>query len=280
MATKSLDRPVFLRPVEITSSNNTVTVDSVAYNIPVGIYATVLHVMRELDTQLGGSYDFRVFPAAENEFRSRISNTSTMSVTWTDPDLANLLGFATTTLSGSTLYTSPEAPQYAWVPNFVPAKRDAWGIDQRKAIKGTNTVGGNYVGVKATDDKYVRDFDFVHELASNVLRTHCVDAIAQTKTFEHFALKARSAVASLSTGVSVKGFYLVYEISSAYSTRSWVGSTDSGGINSEFTTGADEYVFCAFHGDRIRIGNYTLPKGFERMSLKFSAITANAPVWA
>ena len=279
----SSDKPVFLQPVEVTSAFSTVTVDSTEYNVPVGIYPSVLAVMYELDVQLGGTYTWTMqYDSTSDSLRSTIANTSTMVVTWTDSELAELLGFETTALSGSTSYTGTRAPQKCWIPKYVTSKRDAWQIDLRKAVKGVNSSAGNYNGARATLDLYLRDFDFVHELSPNVLQQHADDAIEATKTFEYFALDARSAVASLSTRVSIKGFYLVNEIGDADSTDTSYNqaNADSGGVNFEYTSGADEYVFASFHGDRIRIGNYSLPKGFERLSLKFSAITAAAPEWA
>ena len=277
------DKPAFLQPVEITTLNNTVSVDTTTYNIPVGIYPSVLAVMYELDVQLGGTYTWTMqYDSTSDSLRGVIANTSTMTVSWTDSDLAELLGFATGVLSGSSSYTAPTAPQKCWIPTYVTGKRDGWMIDQRKAVKGTNTVGGNYVGVNATDDKYIRDFDFVHELSTNVLRTHSKTAVEGSKTFENFGLGARSTVSSLSTGISLKGFYYVNNIGDADSTDTTFNqaNADSGGVNFEYTSGADKYVFAATLGDRIRPGNYSLPATFTRMNLKFSCITANAPVWA
>lgn len=276
--------PIFLQPVEIHASNKDFTIGVDAYAIPTGTYPSILAVVAAINTLTTPDIRFcQLQYGAGGAFYVQFQFGSTATITWDDEQLALLLGWNDdSTLSTSTSHIAPNVPEKCWLPTYVESKRSSFALEQGKIIKGMNTGSGGYVGVQAHIDKYRRNFDFVHEPSTNVLRTHALTAAQEKRTFEYFILDVRRTRPVTATTVSTKGFYYLPDAETANSadTDYNQANMDSGGINFEYTTAPDEYVFCSVLRDNISRSNYSLPKSKVRMSVGFDVITAEAPNWS
>lgn len=279
------DLPLFLQPVEITATNKNLTIGAVSYALTEGVYPTILAVVFELNTQISADSHAAelIYNETTDTFKTVLNLAAVATVTWDDTKLATLLGWDDgTTLTGASTYTADDTPEKVWKPTYVEAQRASFRLAQRKVVKGANTGSGRYVGASSHIDKYEKSFDFVHELASNAMRTHATKEQDIVRCWEYFILDCRRSRPVGENNVQTRGFYYYPDASNADSTDSANNQANmgDGGINFEFVTSPDTYVFCNVLKGKVSDPSYSLSRTKQRVKVGFAAITSVAPNWS
>jgi len=281
-------KPVFLRPIEITADNNTFTVSRgpTTISLPTGLYANIVTVMASMNNSVrndgAGPVSFTIRYADGYDFLT-YANTAGADVTWDDTDLRDLLGF-TTNLTGGSTFNSDYSPAYAWVPTFNKANQSVFEVDQRREFIGKMASDGTIAGTTAGPTIHYLDLEFQHELATNIFESKCTNAYEVERCLETFGREARTAYPSVDTILSPKGFYYypdanVLHTDPPYTTSNDYEITDSGDIHFDYSSSADEYVFCHLDtiGYRKVSGSPSLPQGMLRYNVNLEIHTAPAP---
>lgn len=146
--------PKLLQPVEITASNNTLGYNlggATTKDIVVATYPTVIEVLANLDTQLGGTFVVAV------DYRGivTITNTAAWTVTWgtTDAGLQALLGFtgAETVqhVGADYILTATKRHLYGW---YAPVPVEYPGIRRMlpRRVQRTDAAGASMIASSST----------------------------------------------------------------------------------------------------------------------------------
>ena len=293
----STDRPVFTRPIEITSSNDSLTIvyDSQSNNISLtnGVYGCVNSAIYHLNEEIkataysgggGDTFDDLSFSMSiDTDAKVNITCGSSIAITWADTDLAAWLGFETNQSAG-TSFTADWTPSHLWLPEYEPAGQKYWEIEQGQRFHGAIANNGRIAGSFSGDRRYRRTLDFTAEYNWNCMRAFEDSEYTLTSTyypkadrcFEYFVEQARIATSS-STNQTSRGVYFWHSITDF---RTLTGELGDGGVQTELSSGADSYVFCTLPVRGVNIGNAFFPVGMGRYRIPgVELITANAPEW-
>jgi len=281
-------RPVFLRPVQITDDNKNVRVNysSTDYDIVLttGTYASILTVLSKLNIEIDSAAAALAFTVSlDDDFVITFTGSATFTVTWTDTDMANLFGF-TANLSGASSYTATYTPTHCWVPARVPANQSRWRLNTNESFIGAHSNSGRIGGAKVVDDYYTRVFDFLFEDATNLFKDAATASFTltsayypeQDRCFENFILRCRSETA-YSANAYPKGVYFFEKIANA---QAVLTTMDAGGISFDLSSSPDTYVYCMPEVRGASIGEEALPVGRDYYHLPgFALRTCDAPTW-
>lgn len=275
------DTPVFLRPINITASNNSWSIDASAKTIGLGTYGSIINVIHEFDDQCGANTNVYL----NSSFKVVIAHNDSFTITWTDADLAALLGYSGFEVAaqvggvGDYYLTATYTPSHMWLPTYPPYDRGRFSLKQRDIFSGCITQNGNIAGISTGPSLYYRDFSFAHEPALNVKIEAATSETYEARCFEYFASQCRTVQVSASTDVCAKGFYFFPDKDVAIGLSDDNPATKTsgnGGINFAIS---DKYAFCQLDPNGPEEPTVSLPVTRSYYNIGFTAHTADAPTW-
>lgn len=293
-------RQLILRPIEIGSDNNTLTVttsgSSVDIVAPSRVYANIFDLLKTMNDDNSDSPGLRIstswrvtvadYAGAMGDSVTGLSSTA----------LANLLGFTSAETASGGVVTATHAPAYCWASTNQSNTADRWLPDYDNAFHGSMAADGNLCGLSMS----VRDFLTLRwqwETAANAIEQAATASFTGYGSVVVYPTKhscfmsvlsgARTASLSRSTSgnVSPKGVYFMPFASD------WLGDDptvewdegltwDSGGTNFDVATTAnkDNFVFCSVPEAPVNPASQRELLSFYDVSVRL--VTAVAPDWA
>lgn len=252
-------------PVEITSSNDSITVNYAAGGVdPVtmyaGTYANALTVLYWFDIRLG-TYNAGIYAYLSTDYKAVIATTgASLDLVWTDAALMRLLGFRAN-LTGATSYTATDTLGQVWIPPYYSA--DINHREDDREIIGANAIDGSFSGIALSPGNYTKHHMWEAVAAVDVLKSACKVSFEypaassvyyypeEERCLEEFTINALTASPTGTEGLSIKGAYYIEDLDD------YVGATgaasncpstmDGGGHRFHLSGGddtADNYIFC------------------------------------
>lgn len=296
------DRPVFTRPIEITSSNDSLTigydpgggVQTTSISLTNGVYGCVNSAIYHLNEEIkataytgggGDTFDDLTFDISiGTDAKVNITCGSSIAITWTDTDLAAWLGFEANLSSGAS-FTADWTPSHLWLPAYQPSGQIYWTIEQGSRFFGAIANNGRMAGSFSGDRRYKRTLDFTAEYNWNCMRSFEDSEYTLSSTtyypkadrcFEHFIEQSRIATSS-STNQTSRGVYFWHSITDF---QTLTGEMGDGGVMTELGSGADAYVFCTLPVRGAEVGTAFFPVGMDRYRIAgVELMSATAPEW-
>lgn len=251
-------RQALLRPIEITSSNNTFTVGASTKTITEGVYPNIYGVLYALSVQ----FTPITFVMARPWRVSIVGTAGVPEITRTA--LSDLLGFVDTNDSSGNTLIAKYAPAYCWASEHQHNTPERWTTDARGEFVGAMTADGNLHGLTMTTretlkitwpwEPAVSAFPSAAKVAENDYATSASLKPEQASCFWSVATGARSSypVASTSENVATKGVYYIADLDAKVDTSDLWFSVyalalpwDSGGTNFDNENEPVFYCFCS-----------------------------------
>ena len=253
----------FLRPIEVTEDNRAMFLSapySVTLRLPKKVYASILTLLKEIDTGLKSlSAGFSVY--LTEDWRVVIKHSSTnFDINFTDIDLGRLLGFRAN-ITSTQKATATDKPQYCWLPDRHSYGANRFSEPPKNKFYGGISSGGYLSGI-GIDSYKERTFKFDAISAPDIFKEAGLISYTWSgskyypdaeRCFLQFASDAMGTVLTQvdSGNVSPKGCYYINNA------RDWTGETpvhslpasmSAGGIRFDLNTFADrdKFVFCNF----------------------------------
>ena len=284
-----MTRPVFLRPVEIISSNKDFTLEedgggAVAKALTTGTYGSILTVLDEFEDLLqsgGVEADFVVSLTSDLYVSIALQDGNgggeVFDLVWTDTDLRDMLGFTgDLTFTGAQTHTATMTPSHLWFPTYERANQSFFALEQNKIIKGINAASGQYCGYGTGTDRRRMQFEFEYEPAANVSDQYGTTQLVIDRNYDTFVYQARAASMSSSTNTSSRGCYVYPDYTDADVTDDM--STNEG-IQYGLSSSPDTHTWCHFDTTSPKVPSSALPSTMMHFNLSFSLITATEPTW-
>jgi hypothetical protein len=270
------DRYVLARPIEITASNNTLTVDrgggAAAVNLTVGVYGCIAMIMDELEDQLKAE-NAGWTAQLTSDFYVVLANADDFTVVWTDTALRDLLGFTAGLAVPATSFTATMIPENCWLPAKVRADQGVWEPNLKQRFRGVRAQSGIVNGLSTGKVLYETEITQDTEFGYNLLRSKGRSAVEQKRSLETFVDGSRDSYPSTGN-VSTGGFYFWKD----YTALDEESSMDAGDASTfNYTSGADDYVFCEFDPDWNLPTNPTMGSGHLYYNVKIPIRTAPIP---
>jgi hypothetical protein len=245
-------RPAFARPIEhVTESDYDFSIGSNQYSIASGVYANVISLARALVSEATELTNLQMTDGV----LIQIYSTSTATLTWSNTDLRDALGFSgtTTALTASSWTTAAYLSPYLWIPEHHFADQSGFRQENDYVFVGSRAINGMVAGIGNGDVAFIRKMTFKFELATNLGREFCTTEQAAGRCLDEFWRGSLCAAPALSGSPSPKGFWLYYNLNELIADCTPTGSEweDSGGINFSRTSSPDTYVFCQFTPDGL-----------------------------
>lgn len=276
----TIGRAVFLRPVEITSSNDSFTVNATALTLDNGTKSCVLTVMKRVRTAIrtvagmsAATVTIGNDPTSSTYGKVTIANGTAFTVTWTDVALRNMLGF-TGNLSSNTTHTATNRPLYTWFSDYTPSDRNTWALDHRGTFAGGMSRAGELVGLATGPAIYKRTMTFDAETGANIFRAQCVEGSAEYyRCLETFIEEARSSCPTVSTHAPTHGFWYWYDGSSLEIQSSLLYT----GFHMERSSSTP--AWCHFNPEGMRTPTASLGVKRDWYSVSLDIHSAAVPAW-
>jgi len=276
----TIGRAVFLRPVEITSSSDSITFNATAKTLTNGTYAntlTMLYAFRVMMRTVSGlaaaTVSIGTDPSLSTYGKVTLANSSAFTVTWTDTALRDMLGFIGD-LSSGTSHTATYRILYAWFSDYTPSDRNTWGLDHRSSFAGGMSRAGELVGLSTGPVIYKRTLTFDAETGANVFRAQNDDgADGWERCLETFIEGARSSAPTVSTHAPTHGFWFWYDGSTMLLQANMAGSLF-------YMDGSGYYAaFCHLMPEGMRTPTASLGVKRDWYQVSLDIHTADVPTW-
>jgi hypothetical protein len=127
-----------------------------------------------------------------------------------------------------------------------------------------------------------RDLSFVHEPTLNVHREAATNAYYRERCYETFSLESRRSTPTVSTNCTTKGFYFIpdYSYYTSSANKANIPTTmDSGGIDFNYASSPDYYVYCHLDSSGCDKPDNSIPRGRLYYNTEMRINTATAPTW-
>ncbi len=256
-----MTQQAFLRPIEIAASNKDISVNysgggAQTVSLTAGVYGSILTLIYDLNATLqalGAPASAHLSCYIDADYKVVFkSDDLNFTVTFTDTDLARLLGF-TANQSGAAIYTATYTPKYCWFPAHHSYDVDRfWNKEQ---FSGSTSLNGILSGIKLSDGVRRRSFKFDALAAATVAQDACTLTYWSTyypqeeRCLETFVEGARTATPDddAAEGLSVKGCYFLPDIDDycgATPSTAIPSSMNGGGYRFELATSPPTYLFC------------------------------------
>lgn len=283
------DRPIFLRPIEITSSNDGININvggagANTRNITNGVYGSISSLLYEIMNTTLAADNIVCYLTADWKVVWYHSSATSFVVDWDAADannqLRDIMGWSVD-LSGASTYTSTYTASNLWYPTYARSNRDHWTLDQKKAVDGINAQNGRFAGFGFGPQIHENEIDFMHEPALNVADEFATNTYYENRNFETFLYETRAATPTVSTSPPVKGFYYIPDnttLTGGTDGSKLLSSMDSGGINYNYSSSPDTYTFCSLTR-RVVSEKVSLPNTRTRYNVSLAMLTSTAPTW-
>jgi hypothetical protein len=272
----TIGKAVFMRPIEITSSNDSVTFNATAVTIPNGTYANFVTLGYALRTAIRTVSGLGAAGVSFNGTtgKTNMACATAFSVTWTDTALRDIFGY-TGNLSSGTSHTSTYRPLYAWFSDYAPSDRNTWALDHRSTFAGGMSRSGELVGMSTGPAIYKRTMVFDAETADNIFRSaNTTSGAGWHRCLETFIEGARSAAPTVSTNAPNHGFWYWYNAS----TISILDVMPSD-FQMESTTGSVFGAWCHLTPEGMRTPSASLGVKRDWYQVSLDIHSATVPTW-
>ncbi len=245
-------------PVEITASNNTLTVNydgggDQTKSIDVGTHGCMLTVINSFDG-LVGTFNPSMVAYLNTDHKVVIIGGANFTVDWDDADFMRLLGFRDD-LAGAATYTATDTPGHMWIPPYYSA--DVSHRTDDTAISGGNAIDGTFSGIALAPGNYIKKHKWEAVADTSVMKAACEVSFAyggstyypeEERCLEEFTINALSASPTGTEGISIKGCYYIEDLATYEGTSAGASkcpaSMDGGGHRFQLDTSPDNYIFC------------------------------------
>ena len=291
-------KQALVRPIEISATNNTLTVTWSAggpstTSIDPGMYGSIYAVVGAVRDALD-VLDLNLYAKFTSEHKVRIGTTvGTISdLSFDDTDLGRLLGYRENSLSGAYI-DAVDTPLYCWIPTYYTYDEQRFHVDQKSTWKGGRSVVGQLSGVRLTTEQYTRVLKWDAEPATNVFisanetekqfaSTGAYYKIQADRCFEQFMVDCRAATLTQTTSrnLNPKGCYYIHDWSGYYaSSTSYPDDPDSGGVAFYSADTLDTYVYCTPSPDGPPLPQPLSNTAKNYYSVEIELTTGTAPTW-
>lgn len=295
-------KPVFMRPVEITTANNAFSVKlyitGVGYTqydktLDVGVWGSMFEVAAGIAAEVNAitaQYDCTAaFVQSGNDllikFTIKDNDNNGFYAEWDWDEVYDLIGSSgygsfkhnwdtyDTNSSDEYYYTMTYRPSHMWIPTYQIANQDRFQIDQSEIFTGQIARTGVLCGNDNGSRLYFRQLDFVNEQASNLFIEASTNSRLNNRSLEYFADYCRSVTTVTSGNPCAKGFYFVPDWNDITTTCS-NKHNDNGGINFDYSASPDEFVFCQMDPRGYLPPNASVPtaRGYYRVTFTIYAV--------
>jgi len=267
-------KPIFLRPIEITSSNNSCEmklydvglagVKTAAVSVTTGVYGSIVNLASAIASAI--TTEFTDWTVTAELVQGTGSKSDDLFIKWsfadneesgTEPDtkwneLYDIVGSTASGYTNESFLENPQhtysqtmtyRPSHIWIPTYQVANQSRFFISQPESYVGDMAKSGFLHGNRSGPTIYYRDMYFVNEKAENVYAEAITNARKENRTWEYFATECRAVGITDAGNPCAKGFYFVPDwndiIAECEETHS-----DNGDVNFDLTVSPDEYVFC------------------------------------
>jgi hypothetical protein len=276
----TIGRAVFLRPVEITSSSDSVTFNATAKTLTNGTESNMLVLLYKLQVAMrtvsgmsAATVSIGANPALSTYGKVTLANATAFTVTWTDEALRDAIGFDSN-LSSGTSHTATNRINYAWFSDYTPSDRNTWALDHRSTFAGGMSRSGELVGMATGPAIYKRTLTFDAETGANVFRAQNQDGYpGWYRCLESFIEGARSSAPTVSTHAPTHGFWFMYS-GTSLSVRSSMVFTSG-----YYMEGDYEAVFCHLNPEGMRTPSASLGVKRDWYQVSLDIHTATTPTW-
>ncbi|MCP4640607.1 MAG: hypothetical protein GY851_09250 [bacterium] len=214
----------FLRPIEITTANDGITVDGNAKTMTNGVYASILTFISELEDVIQTEFaTVTIRLTTDGKIKFIKSDAGNAALTAIEYPLMRLLGedddTNAITVPASSSITMDLTPEYCWFPTYQEAKGHPWDVRYAERFAGSVAQSGALSGLRTGAELEYREFEYNFEPIANVLHSgedecYTMDGTTyypnQRRSFTTFIDEARSAYPTVSTNtISVGGCWYV-----------------------------------------------------------------------
>lgn len=299
-------KPAFLRPVEITASNNTFRLklyqDGVGmtyydFNLDVGVWGSVFDlaagIAAEINATAGWLCTAEFIQSGDDlliKFTLIDQNNNGFAPIYKWDEVYDLIGSASA-LEGNydtddyDVVTTPNEyyvtmtyrPSHMWIPIYQSADQNRFYVDQGEIFSGNMSRSGFLAGNQTGPKVYWRDLQFVNETAENMFISAATSARYETRSLETFVKECRSVNITDSGNPCARGFYFIPDWTDITTTCSNLHN-DNGGINFDYSSGADTYVFCQMNSRGYSVPQASLPTTKTRYTTGFQIHTVDYSV--
>lgn len=293
-------RQLLLRPIEIGSDNDTLTVTTSGASVDIVIahrvYANLFDLLKTMCDDHSDAPGLRV----STSWRVTLSDyDGAMGATVTGvtaSPLSNLLGFVGDEVAAAGVVTATHAPEYCWASTHQSNTADRWMPDYDMAFHGSMAADGNMCGLSMATRESL-SLRWPWESAANAIEQAAtasyIDSAALVRypttrsCFMAVVSGARTAALSRSTSgnVSPKGLYFIPRAADWLGTSpavDWLTSVtwDSGGTAFDVVTTAhrDDFAFCSVPDAPTDPRSQRELLSYYDVAVKLT--TAVAPDWA
>lgn len=284
------------RPIEITASNKDFrfgydAVGPSVFAIPEGLYGSVLTLITEIEAAIAVTYaNIDVYLTSDFKIAFDYTGASTITLDWLDNDLGPLLGFYREGIEAAPMVAG-YTPQHCWLPTYETSDPEAWKYTP--VFSGAVSVSGLLSGISLASGRYNRtatwpvEYDYNSKISRAVTSTSWAATTyypQQERCFEQFIddVKTAEPTASTAEGINMKGFYIIHDRSVYTGTSPTVAipsSMGSGGVDTEFSSSPDRYVYCSILPNALP----SMPLSADGQQLfhdcSIPLHTATAPTW-
>lgn len=279
-------RQALVRPIEITSANNRITISGTNYDVTARVYANIFDLLKSLKaTALADAY-------ITSGWRVALTTSSGTSAL-TKTALSDILGFDGTETGARR--TATYAPAFCWASTHQSSNPDRFCQDSDGLFQGSMAADGNLTGsTMTTRERCLKKWPWEPAVSAypSAAASSYSDASSGVRYPEQHSCfwttvnGARSAylTASSSNNVSNKGVYFIPRatdfIGSSPTFNYHSATWDSGGTVFDATTVADrdDYVFCSIP-EAPKKPDSVRDNLMSHYNLEVELVTAVAPTW-
>jgi len=264
---------LFLRPIELTSSNDSYNFNSGgSTNLNNGVYNCVYTIAKALADAC--SISVALSKQGVGDIRLYLYSGSNFTLSWVDTNLRNLLGFTQGDLSGDKVYLAESSPENVFFPSYTKSNRDYFFDNVNNTVNGVNAANGRFYGLQASNVHKHIELEFPHEQAINVASEFATSSYHLVRNFEYFFKQSLISKPSSTTGCETTGFWYMPDYTTS---DSILTLTTSGGTNFNLNADPDFVAYCSLNKAEISKPSVSLPKGQTHFNLNVAFSTATAP---
>lgn len=203
----------FIRPIEVTASNDSLTVNGNGKTMTNGVYASILTFLNELEDVIQTEYaNVTVRLTTDAKVKFIKSDAGDALITAVDPALMLMLGeddnTVAITVPASSSVTMDLPVEYCWIPTYQEALGNLWDVKYDERFSGDVSQSGVTSGLKTGANLEYRTFEYQFEPIANVLdsgENTCFTLSGTTyypnqrRNFTKFINDARASYPSVST---------------------------------------------------------------------------------
>ena len=160
-------KQAILRPIEFTTSNNTLVFvtngNTYTLTVAAGVHPNILSVLKAINTDIGSGGGLTDTILIEVDSNSKVYLGCATSITITHSDGWRILGFSGNESAGTTV-TADYTPLFTWLPTYHTGDSDRFIKPSKDQFYGMSGIDGNLSGI-AVEARAERVLKFPAEFA-------------------------------------------------------------------------------------------------------------------